>query len=176
MNETAINGAPDFVGRRVVGQVQRHQGLETHATRQGGENTLTIFGGSEHRTYGRAQVGHDDGAGELARSVRQDGSERFAVAQVKMPVVRAGKGNLHDHGKREETKDFDIRLIIDGSRPTAPSGAQTAKILLSQGLVVILIVTSINNTGLPLACAPRRDANVFNRVFAERDPCFPPFR
>ena len=44
--------------------------------------------GGGHR---RLQVGHDDGARELPRGVRQHGAQRIAVAQMQVPVVGAGQ-------------------------------------------------------------------------------------
>ena len=82
----------DLVRRRVVGQVQRHQRLERacpagSAARMRSAVVQRQRGGG-HR---RLQVGHDDGARELARGVRQHRAHRVAVAQVQVPVVGAGQ-------------------------------------------------------------------------------------
>ncbi len=90
-----LDGAPDLVDRRVVGQVQRHQRFERHSRRQGGKDARTIVTGGGDGGHRRAQIGHDDGAGELARRMRQDGRQRFAIAQMEVPVVGTGDGDLH---------------------------------------------------------------------------------
>jgi hypothetical protein len=105
MHEAALPRPADFIGRRVVGQVQRHQRLEFRALGNRGDDPLPIrlrHRGSRHR---RLQIRHDDRATELARSVRQHGGQHFAVANVQMPVVRTGErkgieGNVGSgHGK-----------------------------------------------------------------------------
>ena len=71
VNKTAMLGRTDFRGGRVIGQIQRHQGIKGH-------------GGWYRRQYARAirlcrirgrhrrfEIRHDDGAGETARGIRQ---------------------------------------------------------------------------------------------------------
>ena len=94
--DEAGGGRPgDFSRRRVVGQVQRHQRLEGQAGGQRGQDTVAVGGSLLDGGDRRLQVGHDDGAGELAGGVRQNGGQRLAIAQVQVPVVGAGNGQLH---------------------------------------------------------------------------------
>jgi hypothetical protein len=82
-------GARDLLGRRVLGQVQRHQRLEGGAVGQCAQDPLAVIErlvGGAHR---RLQVRHDDRAGEAARAVGEHRSQRRPVAQVQVPVVRA---------------------------------------------------------------------------------------
>ena len=83
----------DLLGRRVVGQVQRHQGLEARVLGQRGEDQFPVV----ERTLGRRdrglQVRHDDCTTETPRSMREHGRQAVALAQVEVPVVRAGQGD-----------------------------------------------------------------------------------
>jgi hypothetical protein len=97
MNHAALFGALNFLRRGVVGQVQRHQWFELRTRRQRGNDARAIsecpLGGSDRRP----EIGHDDGTGKLPRGIRQYRLHQRAVAQMQMPVVRAGKGELlHD--------------------------------------------------------------------------------
>ena len=86
--------APDLVGRRVVGEVQRHQRLEIRARavdRPRRQDAFAVSDGGGSGGHRRPQVGHHDGPAELARSERQHGTQRRAVAQVQVPVVGAGE-------------------------------------------------------------------------------------
>ena len=58
---------------------------------QRGQNALAVGLGQLQRGHRRPQIGHDDGARELARRVRQHRGERGAVAQMQVPVVGAGE-------------------------------------------------------------------------------------
>ena len=91
-DHTSGLGARDFFGRQVVGEVQRHQRLKAHACGHGGQNALFVGQGLLGRGDRRAQVGHDDRAAKLGGRVGHDGVQRFAVAHMQMPVVRAGDG------------------------------------------------------------------------------------
>ena len=97
LDEAGSGGLGHLGRRRVVGQVERHQRLETGAGRQRGDDAVAVGGGLVDGSHRRLQVGHDDGAGELGGGVGEHGSQGFAVAQVKMPVVGAGDGDLHGH-------------------------------------------------------------------------------
>ena len=84
-------------GAGVVGQIKRHQRIEICAGRQCCQNAVAIF----HRLYRAGdrgtQVGHDDGAGKLSCGIGQHRLHQCAVAQVQVPVVGAGDGELlHD--------------------------------------------------------------------------------
>ena len=81
--------------RRVVGQVARHQRLETGTGRQRRNDAVAVGGGLVDGGHRRLQVGHDDGTGELGGGVGEHGAQGFAVTQVKVPVVGAGDGQLH---------------------------------------------------------------------------------
>ena len=67
-----VLGAGDFGGRGIVGQVQRHQRLERQPGRHGVQDTVPVGQGLIGGGHRRAQVRHDDGAGELAGAVRDD--------------------------------------------------------------------------------------------------------
>ncbi|MCY1274369.1 hypothetical protein D9M70_229910 [compost metagenome] len=98
MHKAAGLGRDDLLGAGVVGQVQRHQRLELHAGRQRGQDAGAVGLRLRHRGHGRLQVGHDDGACELARGIGQHRCQCRAVAQVQVPVVRAGDGERWNHG------------------------------------------------------------------------------
>lgn len=98
VHAAAFACAADFVGGRVVGQVQRHQRLERHAGRHRGQDALAVGLRLRGRRDGRLQVRHDDRAAELAGGVRQDGREHRAVAHVQVPVVGAGEGQRGGNG------------------------------------------------------------------------------
>ena len=85
-------GAHDFVGREVVRQVQRHQGLKLAASGHGRQNALAVSHGQFGRRHGRLEVGHDDGAAHLAGAVRHHAAHGIAIAHVQVPVIGAGNG------------------------------------------------------------------------------------
>jgi len=85
-------GAGDFGGRGVVGQIEGHQRLECRSSRYRVQNPRPIKRRLFGRRHRRSQVGHDDGAGELAGAVWHDRAQRRTVADVQMPVVGAGEG------------------------------------------------------------------------------------
>jgi len=90
----------DFLGRRTVGEVQRHQRLEARPCRQRREDAVAVCERQLRRRDRRLEVGHDDGAGEAARRVGEHGAEVRAVAQMQMPVVGTGDcygSHLHRH-------------------------------------------------------------------------------
>ena len=90
-------GPLDFLGRQVIGEVERHQGLKTHAGRHGGAYAVAVgqgLGSSGHR---RLEVGHDDRAAELARRVRHHGGQHIAIAHMQVPIVGTGEGELGSH-------------------------------------------------------------------------------
>mmetsp|Transcript_16910 Transcript_16910/g.40159 ORF Transcript_16910/g.40159 Transcript_16910/m.40159 type:complete len:295 (+) Transcript_16910:853-1737(+) len=97
-DDTGLLGTPDLVRRRVVGQVHRHQRLEVRALGPRGQDALAIGQRLSGRCDGRPQIGHHDGTGKLPRGVRQHTVQRGFVAQVQMPVVRAGEGEGVVHG------------------------------------------------------------------------------
>lgn len=97
MHEAAGAGGADFLGRGVVGQVQRHQRLEARARRQRGEDALAVGASLRGGRHRRLEVGHDDRPAELARGVAHHVGERVAIAQVQVPVIRADDGQGIDH-------------------------------------------------------------------------------
>ena len=105
LDETGGSRPGNLAGRRVVGQVQRQQRLENRAGRQCRDDAVAIGGGLLDGGDRRLEVGHDDGAAELGGGVGENGSQGFAIAQVKMPVVGAGKGDLHA-GSRNDFSRF----------------------------------------------------------------------
>ena len=95
----------DVIAVRVVGQVTRHQRGKIrvfgHVFGQSGDNAPAVgvgFGGDPHW---RAQVGHDDGAGETPGSKRQHRLQHVAVAQVQVPVVGPSQGDFGGFGHIE---------------------------------------------------------------------------
>ena len=72
MYHAALSGAPDLLGRGVVGEIQGHQRLECRPCRQGSQNALAVglrlCGGGDRRP----EIGHHDGTGELPRGVLHD--------------------------------------------------------------------------------------------------------
>ena len=68
-----------------------------------------LFGSRDRRT----QVGHDDGAGELARGIGQHGTHQCVVAQMQMPVVGAGEFEFHVlHFNRNSILFFDFQRTL----------------------------------------------------------------
>ena len=90
LDEAGVGHPAHLVGRRVVGEIERHQRLELCALWHGGQDALAIGGGLSHGAHWRLQVGHDDGAAELTHRGRQDGCGGGAIAHVQVPVVGAG--------------------------------------------------------------------------------------
>ena len=114
----------NLLRRGVVGEIQGHQRLKTGICGQRRQNALAIGPGQCHGSHRRAQIGHDDGARKLARSMRQYRGERGTVAQVQMPVVGAGEGKGLRcgslHGRRNYTR------ACNAARPQMPGAAQAA--------------------------------------------------
>ena len=77
----------DLVGRRAVGQVQRHLRLECQAGRDRCEDACPIRGERGRGRHRRLQVGHHQRAAELPCREGQHGRQLRAVAQVQVPVV-----------------------------------------------------------------------------------------
>ena len=75
-----------------VGEVAGHQRLEFEIRRDRSADAVAVGGGLGHLGHGRDQVGHDDGAGELAGGVDGAGGQHGAVAQMDVPVVGAADG------------------------------------------------------------------------------------
>jgi len=89
-HHTSILRARDLVGRQVVGQIQRHQGLEARALGHGGTDAVAVGHSLRRGGHGRLEVGHDDRAAELGGGVRDHGAQGVAVPHVQVPVVRTG--------------------------------------------------------------------------------------
>ena len=86
----AVLRAGDLVDRGVLGEIQRHQRLESRPLRQAGQNPPAIVFGLRHRGHRRLQVRHHDGAREALRGVADHRSQRVAIAKMQVPVVGAG--------------------------------------------------------------------------------------
>ncbi|MNV36972.1 hypothetical protein D3C71_1284680 [compost metagenome] len=90
--------AEDLFRRGVVGQIKRHQRSKSVRVPAGFAQRLQDPAAVGQRLLGgrhrRLQVRHDDGARELARGIRHHGFQRRAIAQVQVPVVGAGDGEL----------------------------------------------------------------------------------
>ena len=72
-----------------VGQVAGHQRLELQLGRNRSADSVAIGGRLGDPGHRRHQVGHDDGAGELAGGVHGAGRQHRPVAQMDVPVVGA---------------------------------------------------------------------------------------
>ena len=72
-----------------IGQVGRHQRLESRIRRQRRHNTRPVVTRLLHGRHRRGEVRHDDGAAELHSGVRRNRGQHVAVAQVHVPVVGA---------------------------------------------------------------------------------------
>ena len=125
MHKTTFHRPADLVGRGVVGEIQRHQRLEIHTRGQARKYALTILGGGRDSRDRRAQIGHDDGARELARAVGQNGSECIAIAQMQVPVVGAGEGEGDWGGdSHRETLWLYTPILDDSAAGIVPSMLQ----------------------------------------------------
>ena len=71
MHHTAGPGAANFITRRIVRQIQRHQGLENHPRGQRRQYAFAI--GQRHLEGGhrRLQIGHHNRARKALRGMRQ---------------------------------------------------------------------------------------------------------
>ena len=91
LENTALVAACDLVRIGRVGQVAGHQRRELDAIRHGRHDPLTIGLGSGNGGHRRHQVGHDDGAAELARRRRHHGLQHGTVAEMHVPIVGAAE-------------------------------------------------------------------------------------
>ncbi|GAB5434820.1 MAG: hypothetical protein EpisKO_41900 [Epibacterium sp.] len=88
----------DICRVRVLGEIERHQGLKRHALGECGKNAVAIgagLGAGDNRGH---EIGHDDGAAKMAGCLRQHRAQHVAVAQMQMPVVGAGDRQALGHG------------------------------------------------------------------------------
>lgn len=83
-------GGMHFIWTGVVGEVQRHEGLEGGVGREGRCDALPIRLRQCHRGDGGHQVGHDDGAPKVAGGVGHHRPQASAITQVQVPVVGPG--------------------------------------------------------------------------------------
>ena len=90
-HHTTVVRTVDFIGRRVVGQVKRHQGLERVTCGQSRLYALlvrqSLRGGGDRRL----QIRHDHGTGELRGGMGHHCSQCIAIAQVHMPIIGANQ-------------------------------------------------------------------------------------
>ena len=96
-DHACIFGSHDFVGRQVVGEVERHQWLKAHALRHGSQDALLVRKRLCSRGDGRLEVGHDDGTAKLGGGVRNHGIQCSAVTDVKVPIVGSCDGDFLRH-------------------------------------------------------------------------------
>ncbi len=89
VDDARVLRAIDLAGRRLVGQVERHQRREGRPVGQRGDDALAVRGRGGDGRHRRPQVRHHDRAREAPGRVRQHGFERGAVAQMQVPVVGA---------------------------------------------------------------------------------------
>ena len=88
LDEAGSRSLGDFSGRRVIGQVQRHERLEAGAGRQRGYDTVAVGGSLLNGGDRRLEIGHDDGAAKLGGRVGNNGRQR----------CRAGEGASRQGG------------------------------------------------------------------------------
>jgi hypothetical protein len=98
VHEAARTRARYLVGRRVVGQVERHQGLERHTGRQRRQDARSVLSRHDRCRDRWPQIRHDDRAGKARSRVRQYGAHRIAVAQMQVHIVGSGNRQLLGHG------------------------------------------------------------------------------
>ena len=91
-------GRGHIIGIGFLGQIQCHQRGEIRPLWQGGHDPRLISGCIRRCHHRGHQIGHDDGAGKMARGFGQDGRQHRAIAQVQVPVVGAAEGDLICHG------------------------------------------------------------------------------
>ena len=86
-------GQPDLISRQGVRQVKRHQGLEMAAGRNLCGDALPVGAGGGRTGNRLRQIGHHDGAPEIAGGVGNGMGQLVSVPQVQMPVIGTGEGN-----------------------------------------------------------------------------------
>mmetsp|Transcript_4786 Transcript_4786/g.14943 ORF Transcript_4786/g.14943 Transcript_4786/m.14943 type:complete len:272 (+) Transcript_4786:704-1519(+) len=86
-HDPAFLGGDDFLARRVVLEIQRHERFERRALGPSGEEALAVRDGERRGRHRRLQVGHGDGAAERPSRERHRRAQRVAVAEVVVPVV-----------------------------------------------------------------------------------------
>jgi hypothetical protein len=79
-------GACDLLRRRVVGQVERHQRIETGALRKRAEDAFAVIERLCRGAHRRLEVRHHDGARETPRRVRDHRGERCAVRSFRRSI------------------------------------------------------------------------------------------
>ena len=97
MHKRALRRPFDLLHRGFVGQIEHHQRLEIHARRNRRQDALAVGLGQRHGGHRRRQVGHHDGAAEHPRGGGHGFLQHGAVAEVQVPVVRAGQGQSIGH-------------------------------------------------------------------------------
>ena len=80
-----------------VGQIGRHQRLEITVRARRLPDARAIGIGSRSGRDRRHEIGHDDGALELARGVGRDQFEHLPVAQMQVPVIGAADDQGFGH-------------------------------------------------------------------------------
>ena len=115
-------GAGNLGRGQVVGQVQRHQRLKSHARWYGGQDALLVGQGLLGGGHRRLEVGHDDGATELGGGVGHHHTQGGTIAHMQVPVIGAGKGEFLGHGAYCLKPAVSLTLLVaeKGSRVKAP--------------------------------------------------------
>jgi len=94
VDRSACLGFANLVAGCGIGEVERHKGFEVVAAGPSFKNSLLVgqcrIGGGD----GRDKVGHDDGAAKLGGNVGHGGGQGCAIAQVDVPVVGSGDGEM----------------------------------------------------------------------------------
>ena len=110
MHQTAGTRLDNVLDAGVIGEIQRHQGLELQARRQRGENAIAVFDRGLQRGHRRTQIRHDDGTGELARGVAEHRCGSGTIAQMQMPVIRLQQAQTvtGDAGRRRGCRTIRV--------------------------------------------------------------------
>ena len=93
-NDPRSARAADFGRICAVGEIERHERLEPGADRQRCDDALTVSERERGGGHRRAQVRHDDRAGEARSRERQHRPQCGPVAQVQVPVIRLAQHQI----------------------------------------------------------------------------------
>ncbi len=100
LHEPRLLRALDLARRCLVGEIERHEGLEGAGLGKCLEDAIAISLGLARRRHRRNKVGHHDGAGKTPSRGGDDRLQRLAVAKMRVPIVRAGDGKRFGHRMR----------------------------------------------------------------------------
>ena len=87
-----VAGGFDILHTGIVREVERHQRFEVAVCRQRRENPFAIGQRIFAAAHRGNQIGHDDRAPELSRTVGDDGLQVGGVTQMQMPIIGSDDG------------------------------------------------------------------------------------